>query len=146
WWGYGLYFLLATAAQAFGAGLLLCWPRRWVFRVGILGNSAILGLYAVTRTLGIPFFGPAAGLAEPVGALDLITAATELCLVLVLVQLDRQASRARPVARPPHIIPQHRRDNHATLENFQTRHPEAERARGRLTASTHRAPGPEPGG
>jgi peptidoglycan/LPS O-acetylase OafA/YrhL len=105
WWGYGLYFLVATTAQAFCAGLLLFWPRRWIFRIGILGNSAILVLYAVTRTLGIPFFGPAAGLLEPVGALDLVTAATELCLVLVLVQLDRQAQPARPAARPPHTIP-----------------------------------------
>jgi len=115
WRGYGLFFLIATTAQAFCAGLLLFWPRRWVYLVGILGNSAFLVLYAVTRTLGIPFFGPAAGLVEPVGALDLVTAVTELGLVILLVQLVRQAP---PATRPPRANPQDRMDPHATVENF----------------------------
>ena len=110
WWGYGLYFLVAAAAQGFGAGLLLFWPRRWVLLLGILGNSAILVLYAITRTVGIPVFGPAAGQVEPVGPLDLATAAAELGLVIVLVQLVRKRPRARPTARSPQTISHDRRE------------------------------------
>jgi hypothetical protein len=78
-WGYGVYFLVAGAAQAFCAGLLLLWTRRWVFVMGILGNSSILLLYAVTRTLGVPFFG--------------------------LVRLVRGGPRVRPAATTRSITP-----------------------------------------
>lgn len=146
WWGYGLYFLIATSAQAFCAGLLVFWPRRWVFLVGILGNGAILLLYAFTRTLGIPFFGPAAWQVERVGALDLATAAAEVGLVVVLVQLLRRGPPRRPAVSFPPAIPQDRGECYATLDDVQTQRVEARRARGRLAAPAYRTPGPEPGG
>jgi hypothetical protein len=145
WWGYGLYFLIATAAQAFCAGLLLFWPGRWVFLVGILGNSAILLLYAFTRTVGIPFFGPAAWQVERVGVLDLATAAAEVGLVVVLIRLMRQGpltGRADPV---PPAIPHDRGERYATLDDVQTKRIEAGRARRGLVATAYRTPGPEPG-
>jgi hypothetical protein len=117
WWGYGLYFLVAGVAQAFCAGLLLLWPRRWVFLVGILGNSSILLLYTVTRTLGVPFFGPAAWQVESVGMLDLLTAAAELALVLVLVKLVRGGPRVRPAVLATRIL-RHPEDIRATADDF----------------------------
>jgi hypothetical protein len=109
WWGYGLFFLASAVGQAFYAGLLLVWPRGWIFRVGIAANSAILVLYAVTRTLGVPVFGPHAGLVEPIGVPDLASAIAELALIVVLVRLARatsekgrtHAATLEPVAKRP---------------------------------------------
>ena len=92
WWGYGAFFLISAAAQAFYAGLLLLWPGGWTFRLGIVGNTAILVLYAVTRTLGVPLLGPNAGQVEPVGVPDLASAAAELGLVIVLIRLASHAT------------------------------------------------------
>lgn len=101
WWGYGAFFLVVAAVQGFYSGLLLLWPQRWVFRVGVAGNGAILALYVVTRTVGVPFFGPAAGEIETVGHFDLATAIAEVALLLLLVKLLRDFSpgsgdRTRP--------------------------------------------------
>jgi hypothetical protein len=131
WWGYGAYFLAAAAAQAFFAGLLLFWPGRRLFLAGIIGNCAILVLYAVTRTHGIPFFGPAAGRVEPVGSLDLAAAASEIGLVVVLVR---------------QLIRSDRGDCDEPVEAFQTGRPEVERARRGVIAATSRASRLEPGG
>ena len=76
WWGYGAFFLAVGLAQGFyGVGLLV--PGRSYFRtrgyllVGVLGNLLVIWLYIVTRTLGVPFFGPEAGEVEQVGVSDI---------------------------------------------------------------------------
>jgi hypothetical protein len=98
WWGYGAYFIAATVAQAFYCGALLFWPTDGVLLAGILGNTAMLVLYAVTRGIGIPYFGPEAGQVEPIGAIDLLTAAAEIALVAILVLLMRaRSSRNAPM-------------------------------------------------
>src|SRR5207248_3846190 len=76
WWGYGVFFIVAAFAQAgYGAiplfrrmvedeSVLVGWSRpklRAFLWVGIAGNCATLLLWLVTRTVGIPFFGPEAG-------------------------------------------------------------------------------------
>lgn len=114
WWGYGTFFLLAAMAQAtYGAALLFprllhgepvtrLWPaagRRAYYLAGLGGNLAILALYVVTRTVGIPFFGPEAGTVEDVGFLDAFSKLVELALVVLLaLQLRSVAPRATPHA------------------------------------------------
>src|SRR5215203_6437605 len=61
WWGYGAFFLVAAAAQVLYVPLVLLWPTRIVLLLGIAGNLAIAVLYLLTRTVGIPLFGPEAG-------------------------------------------------------------------------------------
>jgi hypothetical protein len=137
WWGYGLFFLLAAALQAFYAGLLLLWPGRWVYLVGIAANGALLSLYAVTRTLGVPLLGPHAGLVESVGVPDLASAAAEVALVCVLVRLCHAAPRERPVldfSAPP----LHRRTHATTLDILQARRDQVERAGHRVSAPADR--------
>lgn len=98
WIGYGAFFLLASTAQVCYALLLAIeTPSRKLFWAGILGNAAIIALWVVTRTTGIPFFGPEAGEVEPVGLLDSISKITEVVLIYHLVlllrifpQLDKQ--------------------------------------------------------
>jgi len=45
----------------------------------------------VTRTVGIPWLGPQAGVVEPLGAVDVVTGLCEVATVVVLVQLLRLA-------------------------------------------------------
>ena len=87
WWGYGLFFFCAASVQGCYAGTLLLWPRRLIYGLGIAGNVAIILLYVVSRTVGIPFFGPDAGMVEPAGTLDLFCTSLELALVLALAAL-----------------------------------------------------------
>lgn len=52
--------------------------------LGIVGNSAIILPYLLTRTVGIPFFGPGAGEVEELGFIDACATTSEVALMLVL--------------------------------------------------------------
>lgn len=109
WWGYGLFFLFAAAAQ-FVYGLILIvqpWnydqtggPRdggryaRHFYLAGIAANAFFIVLYLVTRTVGIPFLGPAAGQTEPFTVVGVLTKLVEAGLVAVLVTLARRETPA----------------------------------------------------
>lgn len=82
--GYGLFFLVTTIAQALYAVILLRWPGQRLLLAGILDNSAIILLYLLTRTVGIPFFGPEAREIEEVGLLDVGATVAEAVLVVTL--------------------------------------------------------------
>src|SRR5215212_6490969 len=73
WWGYGTFMLVSFVAQAIYAVALLVRPR-WplLLLAGASGNLAIIGMWVVSRTVGIPL-GPAVGEVEGMGALDLIS-------------------------------------------------------------------------
>ena len=106
WWVYGLFFYGSAVAQV-GYGLLLVtqgiegwggWMavRRWVYLAGVWGNLAIIALWVVTRTIGVPV-GPEAFEPEGLGPLDLSSKAIEIVLVILLLVLyvkDRRASRS----------------------------------------------------
>jgi hypothetical protein len=85
WWGYGTFFLISAAAQGAYAAALPHWPRRPLLLLGIGGNVSIIVLYLLTRTVGIPFFGPHAGEVEGVGVADLFATTSELALVVALL-------------------------------------------------------------
>ncbi len=106
WWGYGLFFLFAAAAQlVLGLALLTnavnaidsgpAWARlkRGMYGTGIAGNLAILGLYAVTRTVGIPV-GAAAGRIEAVAPIDVVSKVLEAAVIVLLAVLLRRTGRA----------------------------------------------------
>lgn len=109
WWGYGLFFVLAAIAQAVLGLVLFALAHehaaeaapgftRLTLRAGVLGNVAIVTLYLVTRTVGIPFLGPEAGRVEGVGGIDLFSKAAEAVLVLLLVALLVRSKRAARAA------------------------------------------------
>ena len=78
---YGGFFAVATGAQLVWAWLAIHHRQRWVLAAGLTGNLAIIGLWLITRTVGIPL-GPEAGEVEAIGALDTITAAFEAAIVI----------------------------------------------------------------
>lgn len=91
WIGYGIFFVIASACQWLFALIVLAYtpPQRELLWTGILGNAAIIALWVVTRTIGIPFFGPEAGEVEPVGVMDAISKSAELALIACLIVLLR---------------------------------------------------------
>ena len=97
WWGYGVFFLVAATVQGVYGLALLRRPRRSLFIFGIGANLAIVVLYVATRTVGVPFFGPHAGVVEEVGVLDLAATMAELALAIALVALLRFGRRPNAV-------------------------------------------------
>jgi len=90
WVGYGLFFIVAAAAQGLYAVLLLfSGPSRPLLLSGVVGNGLVIALYVITRTVGIPFFGPEAGVVESVGTLDAISKGVEVGLVICLGMMLR---------------------------------------------------------
>jgi hypothetical protein len=88
WWGYGLFFSIVSICQIMGGGALLFWGNRGLCWVGVVGTSLVMGLYVMTRTVGVPF-GPEAGVVEGVGVLDAFTKTFELGLLICLVAMLR---------------------------------------------------------
>lgn len=79
----GLFFVVATLAQlAWSIGLVLR-PSAALLRVGAAGNAALVVLWAVTRTLGLPGLLPGP---EAVGPWDLACVAWELVAVFACVE------------------------------------------------------------
>jgi len=83
WWGYGAFFMAAATAQTAFVWALALHPGPRVLRAGIWGTVAVLVLYLVTRTAGVPF-GPDTGMVEHVGALDAAAAIAQVALLIVL--------------------------------------------------------------
>jgi hypothetical protein len=89
WWGYGLFFLVVALAQALFAVAILRVPSPTLVWLGILGNLAIIVLWLITRTIGIPVFGPHEGEVEEVGLIDVASKVVEALLVIDLAMLLR---------------------------------------------------------
>jgi len=95
WWLTGLFFIAASLLQGLYGLVLLALPpvrpawaksswdvwKRKLFWGGIWGNLAILALYAITRTVGIPGLGAQAAQVQPVGAVDALTLGAEVLTV-----------------------------------------------------------------
>jgi hypothetical protein len=84
WWDYGAFFLVAALAQALYAPLVVVWPTRIALLLGIGGNLTIVVLYLLTRTVGIPLFGPGAGEVEGVSFIDLCATTSEVGIAVAL--------------------------------------------------------------
>jgi hypothetical protein len=87
WWGYGAFFLGTALCQAACGILLLRVTGRVLPVLGILVNGALVVLYVVTRTAGVPIFGPMVGVVEPLGFVDLLATIIELALISTLAAL-----------------------------------------------------------
>lgn len=106
WVGYGLFFALAVAAQWMYATMLWhhlsLWGDRpkpaWLWP-GLIGNALIIGLWLLTRTAGIPFFGPQAWQVQPVGQLDLLAVIAELIVIGGLASLLPEHQAETPPQR-----------------------------------------------
>jgi hypothetical protein len=96
---YGMFFLVSATAQLVYAAMLLARPSRALLTAGAIGNFAIVVLWLVTRTVGIPL-GPAAGEVESVGGLDMLCAFFELTTAIGAIALIRRPRWPRSVINP----------------------------------------------
>jgi hypothetical protein len=78
---FGVFFVVASALQAAWAVLVVRGADRLLLAVGVAGNAAVLVLWAITRTVGLPF-GPEIWRPEAVAAPDMFAALLELTVVL----------------------------------------------------------------
>ncbi|MBI4313145.1 MAG: hypothetical protein HY681_15420 [Chloroflexi bacterium] len=110
WWGYGVFFLaLAILQGAYGLGLLVQGKRLSAnlgyLLAGIVGTLLVVELYILSRSLGIPAFGPHAGHLEEIDGLGLLSKALELglvtCLSLLLLRIPDVGRQLRSKALLP---------------------------------------------
>jgi hypothetical protein len=88
YWGQGLFFIGAAIAQLLWALWVLVAPSRLIYLAGAAGNAAIVVMWIVTRTAGIPA-GPGAGEREAVEFADTLATAFEVVLVIGALALAR---------------------------------------------------------
>ncbi|MFN2538147.1 MAG: hypothetical protein ABR549_08340 [Mycobacteriales bacterium] len=94
---YGAFFVVVGSTQLVWSLLLLVRPSRPLLGLTLVANLGVLLLWLQTRTLGVPV-GPAAGVRERIGAVDLSCALLELAAAALALRLLGQPQR-RPSAR-----------------------------------------------
>jgi len=98
YWGQGLFFIIAAVAQLLWAVWVVVAPSRLIYLAGAAGNAAIVALWVVTRTAGVPA-GPGAGEREAVEFADTLATVFEVLLVVGSLILARTVP-ARPIRWP----------------------------------------------
>lgn len=102
WWAYGAFFLLVAAFQLGWAFLAWTRPDARLHAAGATVNAAVVALWAVTRTTGLPFV-PEPWRPEPVAVADVVCTALEVLVVLTctwLLLMDRDPTPVTVPRRP----------------------------------------------
>jgi hypothetical protein len=100
-WVFGVFFLLAAGFQFAWAIPVTFRPSAIAYATGALANGALIGIWIISRTAGVPI-GPDAWMPEPAGALDIGATLLELVIgvgsVIALRQgIPATTRRVRPV-------------------------------------------------
>jgi hypothetical protein len=101
-WLLGTFFAVVAAAQAAWGVAVLGAGGRALRTSGALASLALLALWLISRTIGLPV-GPHPWQPEPFGAADLIAATLELGLVACVVGRPRAraAGACADISGPP---------------------------------------------
>ncbi len=103
WIGYGLFFFVVSIAQIVYGIIILTDLKtnrnplknksswRIFYLAGITGNLIIIVIYIITRTVGIPFFGPEAGIIEAISPIDIFSKIVEILTVIFLAMLMKES-------------------------------------------------------
>ena len=97
----GAFFAVTAAAQLLGAVLVATRPSPRTYRAVVAGNVAVLTLWLMSRTTGLPIGGEL-GVSEPFSLLDGFAAAAEL--LVVVAGVAAMARRAAPSIRRPGAV------------------------------------------
>jgi FtsP/CotA-like multicopper oxidase with cupredoxin domain len=92
---FGLLFLAVGGAQVSLAAEVLARPSRSLALVGGAGSLALVALWAVSRTMGLPI-GPVPWTPEDIGLADAICSAMEAGSTLLFLVLAARPPRRRP--------------------------------------------------
>jgi hypothetical protein len=88
WWLEGTFFILLGLLQLAWAVLIVWRPSRILVLAAAVGNAAVVAVWVVSRTAGVPL-GPEAGEPEAVGFADTLATVYELLIVAGSVALLR---------------------------------------------------------
>ena len=104
WWAFGLFFAALGWFQALWAVAYLIRPTAGLAGFATVVNLVTVVLWAWSRSVGLPV-GPEPGVAESIGAPDVIATVLEIALVAGLVAMTRRpggqgATTGPGVARP----------------------------------------------
>lgn len=75
-----MFFVALAWFQTLWAILVIASPHRLLLLLGAVGNGAVVALWAVTRTAGIPL-GPNAGVPEAAETVDVLSTVLEILVV-----------------------------------------------------------------
>ena len=84
YWVFGAFFILKAVFQLAWAVVVVRRPSAIVYTAGALINGAIIALWALSRTIGLPI-GPEAWMPEPVTTVDVTATLMEVLLVVSVV-------------------------------------------------------------
>jgi len=93
---YGIFFVAVALAQALWAIVVPRYPDRWLLAAGGVANLALVALWALVRTKGLPL-GPEPWTPERFSLIDSVSSGLELTLAATVVVLLRHVPR--PIAR-----------------------------------------------
>jgi MFS family permease len=100
YWLYALFFIALASVQFVWGIALYRFPRRRLLVVGAVISLAVVGLWLLSRTVGLPI-GPDRASPEPPGLLDVIATADEIGiagLMVLLLHPPGQILRRGPLA------------------------------------------------
>lgn len=81
-WPIAAFFLVVGVVQVVGGALLLRpLAEAWLW-IGIAATTAVIGIWVISRTIGVPFVGH--GQAEPVGVADAFASLAEAWTIILL--------------------------------------------------------------
>lgn len=91
---FGLFFSLVAWFQALWALGVVVSPTRPLLAVGLVVNAAVVVIWIVSRTAGLPI-GPEPGTAEPAALLDVLSTILEIGIVVATATLLVRRRSAR---------------------------------------------------
>jgi hypothetical protein len=92
---FGVFVSLVAWFQALWALGVVVAPTRWTLAVGFIAYAAIVCVWLVSRTAGVPI-GPEPGVAEPAGLLDVLSTVLGLLIVAVCAALLLRGQYSQP--------------------------------------------------
>jgi hypothetical protein len=88
-WTFGAFFILVAAFQIGWAIMVVLRPSTIAFATGAVANGAIIAVWALSRTIGLPI-GPEAWIPETMSTVDVTATLMEVLLVVsVAISLVR---------------------------------------------------------
>jgi len=98
WWFFGAFFIITAVFQLAWAAVVVLRPSAIVYTNGALVNGAIIAVWVLSRTVGLPI-GPEAWMPEPVSTLDVTATLMELLLVVSVVLTGPVLTASSALAR-----------------------------------------------
>jgi hypothetical protein len=103
-WAHGTFFAVVAWLQLSWAVAVVVRPTRWLLTAGVVLNTAILGVWAVSRVWGVPI-GPDTWTPEDVAWSDALSSVCEVGIVALALAVLVRPAVAQRTLRPAVAIP-----------------------------------------